>query len=107
MEPTNFTTAMKLTPATGAIRDCETDFVLLRKPFRGPLDFVIGECKSAGGEITRDDLDKLGSVASVIDPQQLKVYTLVSKTGEFTSDEVARLKKFASSSSHPVIMLSK
>lgn len=106
LEPTIFTTAMKLTPATAAIRDCETDFVLLRKPPRGPLDLVIGECKSTGGEITQDDLDKLGTVASEFDPQQLKVYILLSKTGEFTSDEVTRLKKFASSSSHPVIMLS-
>jgi hypothetical protein len=68
---------------------------------------VIGECKSAGGEITDDDLDKLGTVASTIESDQLNVFLLFAKTGEFTSDEVTRLKQAALRVPNRVIMLSK
>ena len=106
-ETSIFTTAMKLRPGTSPIRECETDFVSLRKPIRGPLNLVIGECKSAGGEITDDDLDKLGTVASTIESDQLNVFLLFAKTGEFTSDEVTRLKQAALRVPNRVIMLSK
>jgi hypothetical protein len=106
MQQLIFTTAMKLEPISAPIRSCETDFAFLNKSFRGPLNFVIGECKSAFGEITQGDLDNLASVASAIPPDQLKVFILLAKTGVFTADEVDRCKKTASALPDRVIMLS-
>ncbi|MGD0466753.1 MAG: hypothetical protein ABSA54_00100 [Terriglobales bacterium] len=106
MQQLIFTTAMKLAPISASIPSCETDFVLLNKGFRGPLNLVIGECKSTFGEITHGDLDNLASVASAIPANQLKVFILLAKTGVFTADEVDRCKKTASALPDRVIMLS-
>jgi hypothetical protein len=106
MQQLIFTTAMKLEPISAPIRSCETDFALLNKSFRGPLNFVIGECKSLYGEITQGDLDNLTSIASAINADELKVFILLAKTGQFTADEVRRCKTAASAFPDRVIMLS-
>ena len=106
MQQLVYTTAMKLEPISASIPSCETDFVLLNKGLRGPLNLVIGECKSTSGEITQADLDNLSSVASAIPGDQLKVFILLAKTGTFTADEVDRCKKTASALPARVIMLS-
>jgi hypothetical protein len=66
------TTSLKLTSLGAAIEPCETDLVVLTREF--PRDrphqpqVLVGECKSAGGEITVVDAEHLGKVADVRHP---------------------------------------
>ena len=106
--PAMFTTAMKLTalPTHVSIPPCETDFVFVNLSHRGELNIAIGECKSKGGEITEDDLSNLSAVASAVDPNEVKVFLIIAKTGDFTAEEIARCKNTAATHPDRLIVLS-
>jgi hypothetical protein len=108
MQPSIFTTAMTLNSLSPgvSIPSCETDFVFVNRSFRGPLNLVIGECKSQGGEISDTDLANLSAVASAVDPAEVKAFLVLAKTGDFTGDEIARCKDCADGLPHRVILLS-
>jgi hypothetical protein len=62
-----YATGTELEPAGASIQKCETDFVLLAESLpERTLQIAIGECKSVGGEITADDVGKLGLVADAL-----------------------------------------
>jgi hypothetical protein len=108
MQPSIFMTAMNLSPLSPETTtlSCETDFVFVNASNHGPLNLVIGECKSKGGGVTDNDLGNLSAIASAVDPTELKVFILLAKTGDFTAEEIARCKKSAASLPNRLILLS-
>ena len=49
---------------------------------------VIGECKAAGGTITRQDAEHLAKVADTFPYRRLNVFILFAKPGSFSAEEV-------------------
>jgi hypothetical protein len=49
---------------------------------------VIGECKAAGGRITREDAEHLAKVADALPYRRLNVFILFAKTGAFSQEEI-------------------
>ncbi len=90
-----YTTALEL---KGEDIKCETDlFVMQEGTFEG-FEMCIGECKSEGGIITKDDCDKLKRVANNLSSikRNAKVYITFSKTSDnFLSDEINLFKELS------------
>jgi hypothetical protein len=83
-----YTTAMELSSGSTQIKNCETDFVALvqgRRDMRSQI--AIGECKTRK-PITKDDVEKLKSVASAFPPSRFDVFIIFSKLAPFTQDEI-------------------
>jgi hypothetical protein len=88
-----YTTGTDLKPATADIRECETDFVMIvESPREKTSQVAIGECKSDGGVIEADDVDKMARVADTLASKDCQVFIVFSKTSTFTSEEVERCK---------------
>ena len=87
-----YTTCLELAPREAAINACETDFVVVTTGFsheRPHLpQIIIGECKSAGGQVTRDNAEHLRRVADVFPRDRLNPFILFAKTGNFSVDEI-------------------
>ncbi len=87
-----YTSCLELVPSGAAINACETDFVVVTKGFshhRPHLpQVIVGECKSAGGKITRDDAEHLQNVASAFPRNRLSLFVLFAKAGHFSEDEI-------------------
>ena len=87
-----YTTCLELAPGEAAINACETDFVVVTTGFshhRPHLpQVIIGECKSVGGQVTRDDAEHLRRVADTFPRNRLNPFILFAKTGHFSADEV-------------------
>ena len=87
-----YTTCLDLARGGAPIDACETDFVVVTTGYsyhRPHLpQVIIGECKSAGGQITRDDAEHLGHVASAFPRNRLNPFILFAKTGDFSVDEI-------------------
>lgn len=87
-----YATCLELSSQKPTIDACETDFVAVTSGFsrnRPHLpQLIIGECKSAGGQITRDDARHLRQVASVFPRNRLSPFILFAKTGQFSEDEI-------------------
>ena len=87
-----YTTCLELVPRAAAINACETDFVVVAtgsSHHRPQLpQVIIGECKSAGGEVTRNDAEHLRRVADVFPRSRINPFILFAKTGHFSVDEV-------------------
>lgn len=86
---------MEFTSGTATIDACEADLVILAASFPRsgkPLELAIAECKDAGGEITEDDVVKLGKVAEALRGGPFHVYLLFAKCGQFTDTEIERCK---------------
>jgi hypothetical protein len=101
-----FCAAMKISSAGASVPDCETDLVLLSKDLHGHLEIVIGEAKSAGGEISDTDVSNLSAICEVFEVKGIRAFMVFSKTGQFTDDEVQRCKVAAGRFPNQVIMLS-
>ncbi len=87
-----YTTALEL---SGEGVNCETDlFVMQEKNFSG-LEIGIGECKSEGGKISKDDCDKLKAVAKKLAglKKDVSVYIIFAKTADNFSQEEIKLFK--------------
>ena len=87
-----YTTSLELKPEAEGIDKCETDFVVFANgqshnmPYQPQL--VIGECKAAGGTITRQDAEHLAKVADTFPYRRLNVFILFAKPGSFSAEEV-------------------
>jgi len=67
---------------------CEIDFMLLRHR-EDRIDWVLGEAKSAGGEITREDLIHMKAIADALRNIGIRPYLAFSKTADaFTAPEL-------------------
>ena len=87
------TFSLKLTkPGT----ECETDLCAIvdGKGWSNALpEMVIGECKSAGGVIDREDIDNLVAVAEDLQKLQVEPFIIFAKTSDaFKADEIERFK---------------
>ena len=87
-----YTTCLELAPRGTAIKPCETDFVVITRGFSHSQphlpQVIIGECKSAGGQVTKDDAEHLRRVADVFPRNRLNPFILFAKTGHFSADEI-------------------
>jgi len=96
---------MKLESATAKIPSCETDIFIAIQEGEDTL-LAIGECKDAGGSITKDDATKMAAVADALSNSGLDCYVIFSKTGAFTADDVENCQLANQPGRTRVIMLS-
>jgi hypothetical protein len=84
-----YTTCLQLTPSGAQINACETDLVVITSSHETPdrPQLLIGECKSAGGEITIADAQNLRKVADAL-RTRFNVFVLFAKTGSFAEQEI-------------------
>lgn len=91
----NYTTALKL---NGEGINCETDLFVMQEKYSNDFEMGIGECKSDGGVITKDDCDKLKAVAKKLAclKEDAKVYIIFSKTADaFLAEEIKLFKELS------------
>jgi hypothetical protein len=100
-----FLPSMKLTPARVTIPSCETDLFIAIQEAEDTL-LAIGECKDAGGLITKDDATKMAAVADALSNSGLHCYIIFSKTGAFTAEDVESCRLANQPGHTRVIMLS-
>jgi hypothetical protein len=67
--------------------------VAITETFAGQAQIVIGECKSAGGEITEADVENLVKVADAFENSLLEPFIVFSKVSWFSTAEIERCKK--------------
>jgi hypothetical protein len=87
-----YTTCLELKPASASIDKCETDFLVFASGHSHNMPYqpqvVIGECKAAGGTITREDAEHLAKVADALPERRLNAFIVFAKTGTFSEQEV-------------------
>jgi hypothetical protein len=92
MDKMLYATCIELKPGSASIDKCETDFVVFANGHSHNMphqpQVVIGECKTAGGTITREDAEHLAKVADALPHRRLNVFILFAKTGKFSEEEV-------------------
>ena len=88
---------------------CESDFVaILPKPNNeGKTELVIGECKSEGGEITNEDIEKLSTLADSLPEDQFRVYIVLSKLTSFSQEELNRIAMLNEHSTRAILFTTK
>lgn len=105
------TTSLELTPEKAPIDKCETDFVVFASGHSHNMphqpQIVIGECKAAGGTITRDDAQNLAKVADALPHHRLNVFILFAKLGTFSQEEIEACRLAQERWRERVIMLGK
>lgn len=101
-----YVTGMKIEPTTASILPCESDFVFVSELGYSPgVKIAIGECKGRG-EITDDDVSKLGRVADAFPTNRVEAFIVFAKAAPFTADEVARCRAAQPPHGRRVILLS-
>jgi hypothetical protein len=89
---------------TKGVAECEVDFMLLRHK-EDRIEWVLGEAKSAGGEINQDDLTHMKAIADALRKVGIRPYLAFSKTADgFTVSEL-ELFRSARRDGYPVILL--
>jgi hypothetical protein len=92
MDKMLYTTSLELKPASASIDKCETDFMVFASGHSHNMphqpQVVIGECKAAGGMITREDAQHLGKVADVFPYRRINMFILFAKLGTFSDQEI-------------------
>lgn len=90
------------------IPDCESDFVILlnKKTNTNKLELVIGECKSEGGEIDENDIQKLNAIAKAFPAKKFNIYILFSKLCAYTPEELEIISTLNDPSNKKVIIFS-
>lgn len=105
-----YSTAMSFRPNGAAIEQCEADFVAVVEGKRGiseaPVQIVFGEAKTEG-PIDAQDIRKLGRLADALPRELAQAYILFSKTGTFSSSEIALAKALNTSHCRRVILWSR
>jgi hypothetical protein len=105
-----YSTAMTFRPAGAAIEPCESDFVAVVEGAlaisESPVQIVLGEAKTEG-PIDGQDVRKLGKLADAVPPDLAQAYILFSKTGAFSSDEIAAAKALNTGHRRRVILWSR
>ncbi len=104
-----YSTAMCFQPNGAAIEPCESDFVAIVRGRHGisesPVQIVFGETKTEG-PIDAQDIRKLGKLADAVPRELAESYILLSKTGKFSSEEIARAKTLNTEHRRRVILWS-
>ena len=73
---------------------CEIDFCVLNYKRGNRIQLAIGECKSEGGSIDQDDIEKLLKVREKLINQNFDCFIVFSKIiNEFSSDEIQLFKQ--------------
>jgi hypothetical protein len=69
---------------------CESDFALVlpKSNLENKIEIAIAECKSRGGEISHEDVIKLGRLADALPENQFRVYIIFSKFTKFSPQEL-------------------
>ena len=92
----NFTysTALEL---SGENLGCETDLCIVQYGRHDKIEIAIGECKSEGGVITKDDCNKLKEVVKKISSNGgMEAYIIFSKTSDaFLPEEIVLFKELS------------
>jgi len=87
--------------------NCEIDLCILQNQNMG-FEIGIAECKSEGGEITLDDIQKFKSVHDQLDKIGIRCSLIFSKTADsFRSEEIDLFKKLASEKVKCILFLNK
>ena len=111
MDKMLYTTCLELKPGSAPIDKCETDFVVIVNGHSHNMphqpQVVIGECKAAGGTITRDDAEHLAKVADALPYRRLNVFILFAKTRAFSEEEIDACSLAQHTWRERVIMLGK
>lgn len=98
-----YTTSLR---CEGCDKKPEIDFAILQYGFRdNKIELAFGECKSDGGEITVDDIEKLKSVKEKFEPKGIQCHFVFAKTAEKFSDSEIELFKKLWSENHSLILL--
>jgi hypothetical protein len=73
---------------------CEADLALVaqRAGMSDPLEIVVGECKSEGGEVTEEDVENMAAVADAFPQERIRAFIVFAKTGEFSNEEIERCR---------------
>jgi hypothetical protein len=103
-----YSTAINFRPAGAAIEPCESDFVAVIEGTTGrsPVQIVFGEAKTEG-PIDAQDMRKLGKLADAVPSDLAQTYLLFSKTGAFSTDEIALAKALNTEHRRRVILWSR
>jgi hypothetical protein len=111
MDKMLYTASLELTPGSAAIDKCETDFAVFASGHSHNMphqpQIVIGECKAAGGKITREDAQNLAKVADALPYRRLNVFILFAKLGTFSEEEIEACRLAQGRWRERVIMLGK
>jgi hypothetical protein len=87
-----YATCLELKPERATIDKCETDFIVFAHGYSHNMphqpQIVIGECKAAGGTITREDAMHLAKVADALPYRRLNTFILFAKPGSFSPEEI-------------------
>jgi hypothetical protein len=96
---------MNLAPSKAEIPPCESDLFIAVQEGEDTL-LAVGECKDAGGSITKEDATKMAAVADALSNSGLHCYIIFSKTAAFTADDVENCRLANQPGQTRVIMLS-
>jgi hypothetical protein len=102
----HFHEAMRMTSVkfTKGVPECEIDFMLLRH--KGDrIDWVLGEAKSAGGEINQDDLTHMKAIADALRKIGIRPYLAFSKTADTFNASELELFRSARAQGYSIILL--
>lgn len=100
-----FSTAIHIVPRRTKAEACETDLVVVTDDHHGRVQLVIGECKTRG-EINDKKISDLKAVADALPARRCDVFIVISKVSQFSEAELERLRTFAATSPHKLILLS-
>ena len=95
-----YSTALELDPPK-----CEVDFCVLQYTKGGRTEIAIGECKSSGGTINQDDVDKQKRVWEKLKKAGFDCYITFSKTANSFTDEELNLFNGIVNEDIPVVLL--
>jgi hypothetical protein len=99
-----------LTKISTVREPCESDFVVVSAGATGiseaPVQIVFGEAKSEGA-FDAQDVRKLGRLADAVPRELADAFVLFSKTGTFTSDEIALARTLNTEHRRRVILWSR
>jgi hypothetical protein len=77
--------------------DAEADFIVMNREISQPkerIEIGIAECKSAGGEIDKSDIDKYLAIRRAFQARSIECYFIYSKTvDDFTENEIELFKE--------------
>jgi hypothetical protein len=104
-----YSTAMTFQSKSAGIEPCESDFVAIVQGSLGmsetPVQIVFGETKTEG-PIDAQDIRKLAKLADAVSRELGEAYILLSKTGKFSSAEIALARTLSSERHRRVILWS-
>jgi len=86
-------------------KELEIDLLCIIQGFNQQPEIVLGECKAAGGEIDKNDIENLIALADKISSQFFKVYILISKMAYFKAEEIELCRQINKGTDFRAILL--